>query len=341
MRSSVAPGPNPVHAIVPHPARSRRWTTPARESSSGSSRRRHDPCGAEVRRSAARRRSRKGSTRHPRGTCHRPTGTIARIAAAIAAVSWDAPATARHHDDQPWVASVGIQSRTADRRDTRGMQQIADGGGLRPERTDHRRHVGRIVRHLLRELDRLRVVSFDVQPHHLGDDRQISAIDRLLERELYAEERGRPPSAPSRGRTCRAGTRSSRAPGRERRRLSGPPVHAAARVATRATRAAAVEGRRLMSVRVATHTGTLRRVGSLGPRRDGGTGRRAGLKIPWASAREGSTPSPGTQTTRPSTTRSPRSNRSSPSDEMSTVRASPSTTSSAMSLPTTGACWNP
>ena len=35
-------------------------------------------------------------------------------------------------------------------------------------------------------------------------------------------------------------------------------------------------------------------MGSLGPRRDGGTGRRAGLKIPWASAREGSTPSPGT-----------------------------------------------
>ena len=31
------------------------------------------------------------------------------------------------------------------------------------------------------------------------------------------------------------------------------------------------------------------------PGRDGGTGRRAGLKIPWASARAGSTPAPGTK----------------------------------------------
>ena len=31
------------------------------------------------------------------------------------------------------------------------------------------------------------------------------------------------------------------------------------------------------------------------PGRDGGTGRRAGLKIPWASARAGSTPAPGTR----------------------------------------------
>ena len=35
-----------------------------------------------------------------------------------------------------------------------------------------------------------------------------------------------------------------------------PPVHAAARVAMRATRAAAVEERRLMSVRVASNTGS-------------------------------------------------------------------------------------
>jgi hypothetical protein len=36
-----------------------------------------------------------------------------------------------------------------------------------------------------------------------------------------------------------------------------------------------------------------------GSGRDGGTGRRAGLKIPWASAREGSTPSPGTDRSLP------------------------------------------
>ena len=179
--------------------------------------------------------------------------------------------------------------------------------GLRPERADHRRHVRRIVHHRLGERARLRLVPFDVQADHLGHHRQV-ARDRPPPGTRAAGRGARePPSAPTREPTCRAGTRSSRARGRERATvLAAPPVHAEARVATRATRTAAVEGRRLMSVRVATHTGTRGRMGSLGPRRDGGTGRRAGLKIPWASAREGSTPSPGTHTTRPSTTRSPR-----------------------------------
>ena len=78
------------------------------------------------------------------------------------------------------------------------------------------------------------------------------------------------------------------------------------------------------------------------PRRRGdGTGRHDGLKSHCAKARAGSNPAPGTQTTWPSRTRSPRSNRSRPRLEMSTVVAAPSTISSASSLPTTGACWKP
>ena len=234
----------------------------------------------------------------------------------------------------------GIQLGQTERRDARCVQQIADGRGLRPERTDHRRHVGRIVRHLLRELVRLRVVSLDVQPDHLGDDRQIAAFDRLLERELHAEECGS-------HRLRRAGDgHVVQERDLHRQRVGGGRRRAPTRARGRQGREQGDQGGgdRGASAHVgpvATHARTRGRMGSLGPRRDGGTGRRAGLKIPWASAREGSTPSPGTQTTRPSTTRSPRSNRSSPSDEMSTVRARPSTTSSAMSLPTTGACWNP
>jgi hypothetical protein len=71
------------------------------------------------------------------------------------------------------------------------------------------------------------------------------------------------------------------------------------------------------------------------------SGNRASLKHSWAPALEGSNPSPGTQTTCPSRTRSPRSNRSRPKLEMSTVVAAPPTISSASSLPTTGACWKP
>src|SRR5437660_642196 len=77
------------------------------------------------------------------------------------------------------------------------------------------------------------------------------------------------------------------------------------------------------------------------PGRDGGTGRRAGLKIPWASARAGSTPAPGTHTTWPSPVRSPVPNRLNDSGEMSTDGADPVVTSSAITLPTIGPCWNP
>ncbi len=303
-------------------------------------RRRHDPGGAEVggeqvaegpgqaRPVADDTRATDRPGRSPDRGRHR-RGLVGRAG--------DRPAPRR----PPVGGERGIQLGQAERRHARGVQQVTDGGGLRPERADHRRHVGRIVRHLLRELVRLRVVTFYVQPHHLGDDRQIPAFDRLLERELHAEEcgshrlrrAGNGHVVQERdlhrhrvgdGRGGRAPTRARGRQGREQGDQGGGDRGASAHVGP-----------------VATHARTRGRMGSLGPRRDGGTGRRAGLKIPWASAREGSTPSPGTQTTRPSTTRSPRSNRSSPSDEMSTVRASPSTTSSAMSLPTTGACWNP
>ena len=70
------------------------------------------------------------------------------------------------------------------------MQDVAHVDGLRPERPDHRRHVGRIVRDLVGELERVPVVPVDVEPDHLRDDREVAGIDRLLERELAA--RGAP-----------------------------------------------------------------------------------------------------------------------------------------------------
>ena len=193
-----------------------------------------------------------------------------------------------------------------------------------------RRELARLRRRLLRRPAR--------PPRGRPADRRVRPPPGARAARRGARER---PSAPSREPTCRAGTRSSPAPGRGRETARPPPVHAARQGRDQGDQGGGDRGASAHVGPVATHARTRGRMGSLGPRRDGGTGRRAGLKIPWASAREGSTPSPGTQTTRPSTTRSPRSNRSSPSDEMSTVRASPSTTSSAMSLPTTGACWNP
>ena len=167
------------------------------------------------------------------------------------------------------------------------------------------------------------VVAFDVQADHLGDHRQV-ARDRPPPRTRAAGRGARERrSARSREPTCRAGTRSSPARGRERQ--TAPRRPARARGGRGRDEGDQDGGGRGASAHVGSgsprSTGTHGRMGSLGPRRDGGTGRRAGLKIPWASAREGSTPSPGTHTTRPSTTRSPRSNRSSPSEEMSTVRA--------------------
>ena len=76
------------------------------------------------------------------------------------------------------------------------------------------------------------------------------------------------------------------------------------------------------------------------PGRDGGIGRRAGLKIPWASARAGSTPAPGTHTTWRSLVRSPVPNRRNERAETSTDAGAP-VIISATTLPTIGPCWNP
>ena len=76
-----------------------------------------------------------------------------------------------------------------------------------------------------------------------------------------------------------------------------PPPHATATMMEIA-RTAAVRGCRVRE-RIRGRSVRGARDGSLGrpAGRDGGTGRRAGLKIPWASARAGSTPAPGTGTT--------------------------------------------
>jgi hypothetical protein len=66
-----------------------------------------------------------------------------------------------------------------------------------------------------------------------------------------------------------------------------------------------------------------------------------GLKIPWASARAGSTPAPGTHTTWPSLASAPVPKRLNERAEMSTDGADPVVSSSATTLPTIGPCWNP
>src|SRR6478672_12643779 len=65
-----------------------------------------------------------------------------------------------------------------------------------------------------------------------------------------------------------------------------------------------------------------------------------GLKIPWASARAGSTPAPGTHTTWRSLVRSPAPNRLNERAETSTDVGVPMI-DSATTFPTIGPCWNP
>ncbi len=189
VRRSVAPGPDPVHATLPHPDRSTRCTTPARASSSG---RTSDP--AMSRRAEIRREQRPELVREARPIAHE-TGPAHRSRRYPYRGRQRCRLAGQPGDDPPprrpsLRGEGGPQLGQAERGDAGAVQERSHRRGLRPERADHRRHERRIVHHRLGERVRLRLVPFDVQADHLGHHRQVPAIDRLLERELQTEERG-------------------------------------------------------------------------------------------------------------------------------------------------------
>ena len=232
-------------------------------------------------------------------TMHTPSTARgdARISAASAADSRDDPGDDPPPGRPPARGQRRVERGHAERRESGGAcRTVADGDGLRPERADHRPPRTTDRPRLVGQLESRRVLAVDVEPDHLGGDREVTRVDRVLR--ARAAARGAPArrSAPSRGPTCRGGTRSSRATGSEAG--GGRRSPAGARGGDGRDGGDQGGGGRGASAHVGPGRHGRRKrsggMGSLGPRRDGGTGRRAGLKIPWASAREGSTPSPGT-----------------------------------------------
>ena len=220
VRRSVAPGPDPVHATLPHPARSTRCTTPARASSSG---RTSDSAMSLVPRSVVSSPPNASEKLDPSPTRQVPPTDRddPRIAAASAADSPDRPATTRRHDDHPCAAredpssdrlSVGMPAPSGALQPT--WAPTRTGRSPPPRTTDRPPPTGRARSRSTRPLRR---------PDRPPRGPPAGPRDRPPPGARAAGRGARePPSARTREPTCRGGTRSSRARGRERQTARRP-----------------------------------------------------------------------------------------------------------------------